>query len=109
MSCGLGDLVTRLSLDTLIHKSHPTTKSNRCCVLLDLVKQRVCAVELTTEINKCCPACFNRIARMMGTNPQTNEPLVPQVPDDNSDGELLTKLPIKPDTDSHVRIHLPIT
>ena len=46
-------------------------------------------VELDSDINKCCPACFNRIARMMGTNPQTNEPLVAQVPDDNTDGEFI--------------------
>ena len=46
-------------------------------------------VELDSDINKCCPACFNRIARMMGTNPQTNEPLVAQVPDDNADGQFI--------------------
>ena len=41
--------------------------------------------ELTDDITKCCSACFNRIARRLGTNPQTNEPLVPLVPE-NSDG-----------------------
>ncbi|KAL5016148.1 hypothetical protein ScPMuIL_005737 [Solemya velum] len=39
----------------------------------------------TEEITKCCSACFNRIARKLGTNPQTNEPLVPLVPENNDD------------------------
>ena len=43
--------------------------------------------ELTPDINKCCSACFNRIARSIGTNPQTNELLVPLVPE-NNDGNL---------------------
>ncbi len=43
-------------------------------------------VELRDDLSKCCSACFNRIARRLGTNPQTNEPLVPLVPE-NSDGK----------------------
>lgn len=45
--------------------------------------------ELTDEISKCCSACFNRIARKLGTNPHTNEPIVALVPE-NLDGEDLT-------------------
>ena len=41
--------------------------------------------ELTEDIAKCCSACFNRIARKLGTNPSTNEPLIPLVPE-GSDG-----------------------
>ncbi|KAL3856873.1 hypothetical protein ACJMK2_011584, partial [Sinanodonta woodiana] len=36
-------------------------------------------LQLTEDINKCCSACFNRIARKLGTNPHTNEPVVPLV------------------------------
>ncbi|KAK7506028.1 hypothetical protein BaRGS_00002750, partial [Batillaria attramentaria] len=44
-------------------------------------------LQLTEEMTKCCSACFNRIARRLGTNPQTNEPLVPLVPE-NTDASL---------------------
>ncbi|KAK3589151.1 hypothetical protein CHS0354_017117 [Potamilus streckersoni] len=33
-------------------------------------------LQLTDDLNKCCSACFNRIARKLGTNPHTNEPVV---------------------------------
>ena len=49
--------------------------------------------ELTDEITKCCSACFNRIARRLGNNPQTNEPLVALVPE-NADGMLFTGLKV---------------
>ncbi|XP_050409847.2 nuclear receptor corepressor 1 isoform X2 [Patella vulgata] len=42
-------------------------------------------LQLTEEINKCCSACFNRIARKMGNNPQTNEPLVQTVPENTDE------------------------
>ncbi|XP_074640514.1 uncharacterized protein LOC141898487 [Tubulanus polymorphus] len=38
-------------------------------------------LQITEEITKCCSACFNRIARRLGTNPQTNDPLVPLLPE----------------------------
>ncbi|XP_046570749.1 LOW QUALITY PROTEIN: uncharacterized protein LOC124278997 [Haliotis rubra] len=38
-------------------------------------------MQLTDEISKCCSACFNRIARKLGTNPHTNEPIVALVPE----------------------------
>ena len=41
--------------------------------------------ELNETITNCCSACFNRIARQLGNNPQTNEPLVPLVPEHNEE------------------------
>ncbi|XP_064619549.1 protein PRRC2A-like isoform X2 [Lineus longissimus] len=43
-------------------------------------------LQIGEDISKCCSACFNRIARKLGTNPQTNEPLVALVPE-NGDGD----------------------
>ena len=50
--------------------------------------------ELTEDIAKCCSACFNRIARKLGTNPSTNEPLIPLVPE-GSDGMIKNLYPLE--------------
>ncbi|XP_025090723.1 nuclear receptor corepressor 1-like isoform X5 [Pomacea canaliculata] len=58
--------------------------------LSDEVKEPIIKdLQLTEEMTKCCSACFNRIARRLGTNPQTNEPLVPLVPE-STDASLST-------------------
>uniref|UniRef100_T1JNY7 Uncharacterized protein n=1 Tax=Strigamia maritima TaxID=126957 RepID=T1JNY7_STRMM len=38
-------------------------------------------LQIPQDVKKCCSACFNRIARRLGTNPSTNEPFVPLIPE----------------------------
>ncbi|XP_041350209.1 uncharacterized protein LOC121369305 isoform X2 [Gigantopelta aegis] len=42
-------------------------------------------LQLTEDVNRCCSACFNRIARKLGNHPQTNEPLVALVPENTDE------------------------
>ena len=60
------------------------TKCHWCRNLLVFVLNS----ELTIDpAQRCCSSCFNRVARLIGNNPQTNEPLVSFI-SDSSEGML---------------------
>ena len=77
-----------------MHFSHTYGLAVSCEFLLDRVLCCCCQelpaetkdvilkeLQLSSDVTRCCSSCFNRIARKIGNNPQTNEPLVPLVPE----------------------------